>query len=194
MRLYFEEQPVAAALFFATIVLWTGIEVRQGRRRRTEATREDRGSRLVIGVSWVAAIVLATRARTGVMAAAFPGGAVTFGIGLAVVWAGVALRWWSFRTLGRYFTFDVMTSSDQPVITTGPYRAIRHPGYAGLLFVFTGIGIMFANWLSLAALILLPLGSLVYRIRVEEAALSTTLGDAYRSYAAGRKRIIPFVW
>src|SRR6202043_1221299 len=106
---------------------------------------------------------------------AFPDGAVTFGVGLAIIWAGVGLRWWSFRTLGRYFTIDVMTSADQPVITTGPYRIVRHPSYAGLLLIFAGIGIMSANWLSLAAMILLPLVGLLNRIRVEEAALMATL-------------------
>jgi protein-S-isoprenylcysteine O-methyltransferase Ste14 len=34
----------------------------------------------------------------------------------------------------------------------------------------------------------------VYRIRVEEAALSAALGDAYTTFASGRKRLIPFVW
>jgi protein-S-isoprenylcysteine O-methyltransferase Ste14 len=87
-----------------------------------------------------------------------------------------------------------MTSADQPVITTGPYRVIRHPGYAALLLAFAGLGILFANWLSLAAVVVLPSLGLANRIRVEEAALSATLGDTYRSYAAGRKRIIPFLW
>jgi len=43
-------------------------------------------------------------------------------------------------------------------------------------------------------MVLLPLIGLMDRIHVEEAALSATLGDAYRSYAANHKRIIPFVW
>jgi len=60
--------------------------------------------------------------------------------------------------------------------------------------VFAGVGIVYANWLSLVAMILLPLIGLVYRIHVEEAALSATVGEAYRSYAASHRRIIPFVW
>lgn len=42
-------------------------------------------------------------------------------------------------------------------------------------------------------MILLPVIGLAIRIRGEEAALISTLGDAYRAYATGRKRIIPFV-
>lgn len=194
MMLYFVGHPLAKALFFGTLVVWVAIELRQGLRRRTGATNRDRGSRLVLGLCWLGGILMAALARSRLSAAAFPEGAVTFGVGLSVIWAGVGLRWWSFRTLGRYFTFEVMTSSDQPVIAAGPYRVLRHPSYAGLLLIFAGIGILSANWLSLAALILLPLLGLLNRIRVEEAALTATLGDAYRSYAAGRKRLIPCLW
>jgi len=181
-------------LLAGTIAVFALLELRQAFKRRAEATNADRGSRVVITVCIVGAFLLAALARSRAPAAAFPGGAVTFGAGLALIWAGIALRWWAFRTLGRYFTFNVMTSTDQPVITTGPYRVLRHPSYAALLLIFAGIGITYANWLSLAALILLPLVGLVNRIRVEEAALSATLGNAYSSYAASRKRLIPFVW
>jgi protein-S-isoprenylcysteine O-methyltransferase Ste14 len=194
MSPYFMGHPVARALFLGSLAVWVATELFRGRNRRAEATRMDRGSRLVLGVTWVAAILLASLARAKVAAAAFPASPVTVALGLAFLWAGMGLRWWSFRTLGRYFTFDVMTSSDQPVITTGPYRFVRHPSYAGLLLIFVGIGITEANWLSLAALILLPLLGLMNRIRVEEAALSATLGQRYATYAASRKRLIPFVW
>jgi len=52
----------------------------------------------------------------------------------------------------------------------------------------------YGNWLSLGALIFLPLSGFIYRIHVEEADLFSTLGDAYATFAGGRKRIIPFVW
>jgi protein-S-isoprenylcysteine O-methyltransferase Ste14 len=54
-----------------------------------------------------------------------------FVIGMVMLAAGVALRVWSFQALGRYFTFTVRTSPGQPVISSGPYRLLRHPGYAG---------------------------------------------------------------
>jgi protein-S-isoprenylcysteine O-methyltransferase Ste14 len=140
----------------------------------------------------VGALLAAFASR--VTAAAFPYGPFIFGISLAVAWAGIALRWWAFRTLGRYFTFTVMTSANQPVITNGPYRFVRHPSYTGLLLIIAGIGFNYGNWLSLASLVLFPLIGFIYRIRVEEAALAATLGEAYTSYATGRKRLIPFVW
>ena len=189
----FGGHPVAMALFGGTAAVWIGLEVRQALRRRADATRTDRGSLVVVRLCVAAGAVLAAVALR-VTATAFPTTAAVVGLSLGVIWAGVGLRWWCFRTLGRYFTITVMTSAHQPVITTGPYRVLRHPSYAGLLLALGGIGLGYGNWLSLAALLALPLGAVIYRIRVEEAALSATLGAAYTAYADRRKRLLPWVW
>lgn len=72
-------------------------------------------------------------------------------LAFAIYLAGFAMRRWSEMTLGRYFTFTVMTSADQPVITNGPYRFVRHPGYSGVLLVVLGAGLVTGNWVGLAA-------------------------------------------
>jgi protein-S-isoprenylcysteine O-methyltransferase Ste14 len=73
--------------------------------------------------------------------------------------SGVFLRWWSVKTPGR---------PDQPATTTGPYRFTRHPSYLGFIMALTGIGVVLDNWLSIAALALIPLISLIYLIQVED--------------------------
>ena len=57
-----------------------------------------------------------------------------------------------------------------------------------------GIGLALANWISLIALGLVPLGIYAYRIRVEEQALVETLGQPYRDYMTRTKRLIPFLF
>jgi len=96
--------------------------------------------------------------------------------------------------LGRYFTFTVQTSSDQPVISDGPYRLIRHPSYAALLLIVMAVGLLMGNWLSLVCLTAAVAGGFVFRIRVEERALMHNLGDGYRDYATTHKRLVPFIW
>lgn len=194
MRPYFAHHPVAGGLFAAALVAWTAIEMRQAGRRRPGATRMDRGSAQVIRACWMAALAVVLVAVRVVPSASIGHGVIGFGIGLVVALAGIALRVWSQKTLGRYFTVTVMTSPDQPVIATGPYRVLRHPSYAGLELVFVGIGLVLGNWVGVAAMALLPMVGFAYRIHVEEAALSAALGEAYRSYAAGRRRMIPFIW
>jgi protein-S-isoprenylcysteine O-methyltransferase Ste14 len=64
----------------------------------------------------------------------------------------------------------------------------------GILRAVAGLSLFIGNWLSLAGLIIAVTFGLVFRIRVEERALSQTLGDRYRDYAATRKRLVPFIW
>ncbi len=119
---------------------------------------------------------------------------MAFGIGIVTLLAGLVLRGWSFKALGQYFTFTVMVSSDQPLVATGPYRLLGHSSYTGALLACAGIGLAAANWVSLAGVTLLPLALILWRIRIEENALLTTLGDRYRAYASHHKRLVPLVW
>ena len=190
----FAGHPIATGLLIATAVVWIALELRQSLNRRAGATSSDRRSivviRLVGGLAGVVAAVAISRA-TG---ATFGYNPWLFSVALALMWSGIALRWWSFHTLGRYFTFIVMTSPDQPVITEGPYRWLRHPSYLGILLALAGLGLTYGNWISLGALVLGPLLGVLYRIHVEEAALTRELGARYTDYARSRKRLVPYVW
>ncbi|MGI8753437.1 MAG: methyltransferase family protein [Acidimicrobiales bacterium] len=177
-----------------TAAVWIVLELRQGLKNRPQGVRASWGSeavfRLAVVIGAAVAIVLSPTARGGTIRPA----AVAAWIGLGLLWCGVALRFWSFRTLGRYFTFIVQTSRDQPVITDGPYRVIRHPSYAGLLLAAVSLGLFIGNWWSLMSFAAAMICGLVFRIRVEERALLQNLGDEYRHYAATHKRLIPFIW
>ena len=184
---------VATWLFFATLVVWALFELPQGLKRRTDATRHEYGSLIIVPACAIAGAVVAAfavRAKT----AAYALTPSVLALALVLMWSGIALRWWCFRTLGRYFTFTVMTSPEQRVISSGPYQVLRHPSYAGTMLVLTGIALMSGNWLSVAAFVLATLAGFAYRIRVEETALVKALGSAYTTYASGRKRLVPFLW
>lgn len=186
--------PVWRVLFNGTLIFWAIAELRQRARGRSDATERDAGSMRVIRVTVVAGIlvsILFARSSIGAM----PWRRIDlFAVGIVVMWLGIGLRLWAFRTLGRFFTFRVMTSEDQPVISGGPYRVLRHPSYAGGLLALVGIGVANANWISLAAIVVIPLIGMINRIRVEERALHEALGERYAAFAAGRKRLVPFVW
>lgn len=184
--------PVARGLIIATGLVWLVLELRQSTNTRPEAVRADRGSRPAIRVSAVVGVAGALLVLKGVPGADIPSAGAW--AGLVLLWCGMGLRLWSFQTLGRYFTFTVQTSRDQPVITAGPYRVIRHPSYAGILLAVLGLGFYFGNWLSLVVLVTASAFGLVYWIRVEERALVGELGDPNRAYAATHKRLVPYVW
>jgi protein-S-isoprenylcysteine O-methyltransferase Ste14 len=190
---YYGAHPGTQIVFGATVAAWVVLETRQGLKRRPDAQMSDHGSHLIAraGVmgGWLVAV-----AATHVPGAAIGTEPLCFLIGLAAAWAGIALRLWSFRTLGRYFTFRVQTRVDQPVISSGPYRFVRHPGYTGLELALLGFALLLGTWIGVVAMAVLPMMGLWNRIRVEERALTAALGEPYRAFAATRKKMIPFVW
>lgn len=178
---------VTGAVFFAT-------ELRQGRNRRADAVQADRGSRTVLRLAYLVGFAVAVGIIRSTDSGRIDPAGVAGAVGLVLFWCGIGLRQWSFRTLGRYFTFSVQTSADQPVISTGPYRVLRHPSYAAIVLAVAGIGLFLDDWWALVTVVVATVGGLSYRIRVEEHALVGQLGEAYRSYASTRKRLVPFVW
>jgi protein-S-isoprenylcysteine O-methyltransferase Ste14 len=110
------------------------------------------------------------------------------------MWLSLAVRMWAIGTLGGAFRTTVEVDPGQAVITTGPYRWVRHPSYTGLLLVVAGFGLAAGTWLSLAACLVVPLPAILWRIRVEEDELNRVLGDDYREYAATTARLVPRVW
>ncbi|HLN24462.1 MAG TPA: isoprenylcysteine carboxylmethyltransferase family protein [Patescibacteria group bacterium] len=81
----------------------------------------------------------------------------------------------------------------QTVISTGPYRHIRHPMYAGGIFFFIGTPLLMGSGWGLAVAPFL-FGVLIIRIFIEEKALREGL-PGYDAYAARvRYRLIPHIW
>jgi protein-S-isoprenylcysteine O-methyltransferase Ste14 len=87
----------------------------------------------------------------------------------------------------------VEVDESQKVITTGLYRAIRHPMYLGVLIMFLPAPIALGSYWALIPMVLLP-PTLILRILDEERVLSRDLPgyDEYRKKT--RFRLIPFVW
>lgn len=122
----------------------------------------------------------------------FSGAAYAFGALLFIL--GIALRWWSIIHLDRFFTVNVAIAKDHRVVSDGPYHYVRHPSYTGALMAFFGLGLLVHNWLSALVLIVPITCMFLWRIKIEERALSTALGEAYTDYMAHTKRLAPFLY
>lgn len=197
MRPYFQTHS-AGWLFLLMVIAFFGMELVQFFRQlrwRKNATRVATPAFWVGVAIWtvVATVMLHAGSRLA-PGAGMGDGVSVFAVGMVLLAAGAALRWAAFWALGQYFTFTVDVSGDQEVVTRGPYRVLRHPGYAGGLLAMTGIGVIYANWVGLAGFVLPCLVIIVWRVRIEEAALFRTAGAAYRQAVAHHKRLVPFVW
>jgi protein-S-isoprenylcysteine O-methyltransferase Ste14 len=93
--------------------------------------------------------------------------------------------------LGRYLSVDGVTE-DHELVTTGPYRYVRHPVYASFTAVATGLGLVFRSYL-VTGVAAVWLAAAVWWVRAEEALLSSPegFGDAYRTYSERTGRFLP---
>lgn len=190
---YVEDHPIGRV--WTLVAIATGVNELVGAFRvRSEATKRDRGSQIVLRLCTVPAVIFLVTAPRIVPGAIIHPAFASVVAGIVIFSAGEAMRIWAKRTLGRYFTYSVMTSRDQPVISSGPYRFVRHLSYTGVLLLAIGAGAALGNWLGLAVLTVMTLIGLSYRIHVEETALLEDLDDRYRTYAEHHKRLIPYVW
>jgi protein-S-isoprenylcysteine O-methyltransferase Ste14 len=193
----FHGHPVCLVIWIIMFGLCIVPEFVRSRRLRAgqDAQKSDKGSEFVVIMAANLALVVGF-----ISAIVFSGLSIEsywkpiFDAGIVIWLCGTIFRWYSISALGRFFTYDVAVSSDQPVVQKGPYRWLRHPSYLGSLLAVMGYGITLTNWLA----ILLPalcLGTAyAYRIRVEEQALLQGLGSPYREYMKRTWRLIPFVF
>jgi methyltransferase len=99
------------------------------------------------------------------------------------------IRLWVVRTLGHLWTVQVMDSTALGVITTGPFRYVRHPNYAGVILEIISLPLIHTAWIT--ALV----GSAAYcvalslRVATEERILFAN--PAYRAAMASKPRFLP---
>lgn len=176
------------ALFLMGYLLWLVLELPitvRSVRETPEST--DRGTTLIYGLARVVVVLTAVLIPT-----AHDMHRPWMSLLLAAFLGGVALRLWAMRTLGRFYSHRVRTVSDHRIVCSGPYRLLRHPAYTGMLLAHVSFVLFFLNNASAAALVALLAPAVVVRVLVEERFLFAT--TQYASYAAGRRRLIPFVW
>jgi protein-S-isoprenylcysteine O-methyltransferase Ste14 len=198
MQPVFAQQPVLLGVLIVSLLIWrvmeTILDIRTARRLRAGAQRQDRGSRLAVLGTVVPGMLLGVVIAYQVPATNIMVDRTSFfWLGVLLLDAGIALRLYAVIVLGAYFTTSVTITSEQQVVTAGPYRYIRHPSYTGFLLILVGLGLCFTDWMSPLVMVGFALIGFGYRIHVEERALREQLGQLYRDYMRHTKRLIPFV-
>jgi protein-S-isoprenylcysteine O-methyltransferase Ste14 len=145
---------------------------------------------IIIVISLVLGILTGAN-RLGYIAVA--GGWLAY-IGLALIVLGLVIRWIAIITLNRYFTVNVAIAGDQRIIQKGIYHHIRHPSYTGSLLSFYGLGLAFSSYVSFLLIAVPVTIAFLYRVKVEEEALTVAFGEDYTAYCQQSKRFLPFIY
>jgi protein-S-isoprenylcysteine O-methyltransferase Ste14 len=110
------------------------------------------------------------------------------GVGMGA--AGDALAYWTFRNLGSNVSPTVVTRKNHSLVTSGPYRWVRHPLYLMGLIGYTGFALLAENWfIALMAVLTFTLINL--RLPKEEARLIERFGSEYRDYMRRTGKFLP---
>jgi protein-S-isoprenylcysteine O-methyltransferase Ste14 len=193
----FSGGPLYAIIFWAVYVTWMLLEIRGAKNKpaKDRSQNRDRGSyQLILLLFWLAL------GSAFALAFLFPQATIVwhrvavFFVGILLMLAGIAFRFYAMSVLGKFFTYQVVVQSAQVVVQAGPYRYIRHPSYTGALITLAGLGLALGNWASLLALFACMGAGYSYRISVEEHALLTALGEPYREYMQRTRRLVPFLF
>lgn len=150
--------------------------------------------RRLAGVRVAAILVVLLMLQTGVLrgSARTTDSPVLQGIGLAILLSGLALAVWARVCLGRNWGMPMSRKIDPELVTSGPYRTIRHPIYSGIILGTIGTAISLnVYWLVAATALGIYFG---YSSLVEERDMERLFPEAYPMYKRSTKRLIPFIY
>ena len=98
--------------------------------------------------------------------------------------------YWVLRSIGNNISPTQATRQNHQLVTSGPYRYVRHPLYSAGFVMAVALVLLTGLWWCAVAMIL-PLSILLLRTPIEEARLIETFGDEYRAYMKRTGRFLP---
>jgi protein-S-isoprenylcysteine O-methyltransferase Ste14 len=173
------------AVAVAWIVFWVywlasafGVKQGSGARRRIPLN----------GLTALAVVLLVRVFRGGSLAVHSP---ILGAIGAVVFALGIALAIWARVHLGRNWGMPMSQKAEPELVTSGPYRFVRHPIYTGLLTGLLGTALV-TNLIGL--IIVAILGAYFYYCAsVEEKNMIAAFPTTYPAYRASTSMLIPFI-
>jgi protein-S-isoprenylcysteine O-methyltransferase len=170
--------------------------LRRGAAAKTlDSTPFDRGTTRSIGLAFLSCVISVVIAPLlSHLGLGEFGGPTTAWAGIAAMILGISLCVWANQTLGGSYTRTLKTVEGQAVISKGPYRVLRHPGYTGVLLMWFGAGVALRNWIALVLMAFFLGWAYRRRMNAEEEMLLTSIGDEYREYSRHTWRIIPLIY
>ena len=185
----------------AALVFFTGIGISGYYRRKADKDTGETISRKVDGNAMMTAIKLGGLALwfSPLVYLINPPWMAWSKIGLpeSVRWLGVGIGflcvigiYWLFSSIGNNISPTSATRKQHTLVTSGPYRWVRHPLYTVGSFLFISFGMMADNWF-VAALGILTFILMAIRTPKEEANLIEKFGDEYREYMKRTGRFFP---
>jgi protein-S-isoprenylcysteine O-methyltransferase len=114
-------------------------------------------------------------------------------IGFVLSLYALVILAWVPRVLGRFLVPQAVVFPDHALVTSGPFRFVRHPSFSGALALWLSTGLGMGNWLLVVLWLPLVVGKTI-QARAEEELLHAKFGSVYEAYARQTGRFIPRLW
>jgi protein-S-isoprenylcysteine O-methyltransferase Ste14 len=171
--------------------VWAAGALKVKRQAYSERPSSRLGHILTVAIAF--AMLFTDRARPGLLGLrVFPRNDLATALALLLTAAGILLAIWARLHLGRNWSAIVAIKQDHALIRTGPYAAVRHPIYAGILTAMLGNAIGFGE-LGCFLSVMIAFAAFLAKSRMEDAFLDARFGQAHRLYSAQVKSLIPLV-
>ena len=158
----------------------------------TAKAEQSRWARFaVVRAGIILVILLLIRLRVFKSHGAVTGNPWLLGTGLAIFVLGLALAVWARVYLGRNWGMPMSRRADPELVTTGPYRRIRHPIYSGVILGMIGTAMAVSPY-WLYAVAILGAYFLVSAV-IEERTMGKLFPAAYPPYKRATKMFIPCI-
>ncbi len=152
--------------------LW--LSARNSRRALSAGAVESGRGHYPAMVLFHAGFLLACAVEPVLWPRRWPPGLSLAALGLALL--AMALRWWAVATLGERWSTRILVRPGLPLVSTGPYRLLRHPNYLAVVLELLAVPLIGGALVTAAAATLGNLLLLAIRVRAEERALGLRSG------------------
>jgi protein-S-isoprenylcysteine O-methyltransferase Ste14 len=170
--------------WLAFLVVWAILAMFFGGSGRRYYSPQTRGIRILLAVAVLIAVIYSPRAPFADF------GAAAAAAGAALCTVGLAFAIWARVALGNNWGMPMTLHEDPELVTTGPYRYVRHPIYTGLSAMLIGTTLVYP--LAAFSCVLMIAYSVFSALR-EERDMEKRFPEAYPGYKKRSKMIVPFL-
>ena len=187
-------QKPAGVLYLLLWLVWGGMTMLLAVRGSASSYNRNQFLAMkVLGAIAIPLLILGAPWEYANFAGPIPRNGILSYIGLAVLAIGVALQAASMLELRGAYTSKLGIQKGQHLVTTGPYRFVRNPGYLGFTLQILGSGLALSSIIGLLYVVPVVV-FIIWRTGREESMLIAEFGKEYEAYMKETKRLIPFVY
>lgn len=177
------------AIWIAFLVYWRIAPAGSKAARRLEPA-SMRATRVVLFACAIGVLVVHPLPFGWLYRQLYPPRLIYFWGGAFVTVAGLLFAVWARVHLGANWSRSVTVKEDHQLITSGPYRMVRHPIYTGILAGFVGSAIAIGQVRGVLAFVLILI-ALFFKWRLEEKWMREEFGQTYADYARRVPAVVP---